>query len=291
MQLDTSEFARFEHTGWERAAPQYEASWSSLTRLFIPHLLAAVNLKSPGRLLDVACGPGYVAEAARAEGLEGTGVDFSAAMIRLGRQRSPEIDFQEGDAQSLPFEDGQFDFVVMNFGLRHLSDPERAFAEAARVLRPQGRFGFTVWAEPTVNPGAKIVDDAVSAHADISVDVPKGPQYFGFTDGAECARILARSGFAPASVKCERVTAVWNVPTADFLFDAEMHGGVRTAALLSAQTPAALYKIRQQIRESVLAHGTPNGFGIQFAANIVAASSCKPSAEGPGTQMRSNRRS
>jgi ubiquinone/menaquinone biosynthesis C-methylase UbiE len=70
-----------------------------------------------------------------------------------------------------------YDRVQMNFGPLHLSSPEKACAEAFRVLRPRGKFGFTIWAEPHENPGGKIVNDAIEAHADLNVDVPEGPRF------------------------------------------------------------------------------------------------------------------
>jgi ubiquinone/menaquinone biosynthesis C-methylase UbiE len=95
-------------------------------------------------VLDVACGPGYVAEAARERGATPIGVDFSPAMVRVARARVSDIDFRLGDATALDFEAARFDVVVANFGVIHVADPGAAFAEARRVLRPDGAFAFTV---------------------------------------------------------------------------------------------------------------------------------------------------
>src|SRR5437867_736383 len=146
-------FSQLEREGWQRVARKYEDAWSGLTRLFIPPLLQAAGVKAGSRLLDVACGPGYAAEAALALGAEAIGVDFSAEMIRLARERAPTIEFRVGDAQALDFEDNSFHAVVMNFGVLHLTNPEAAFAEARRVLRPGGRYAFTVWTGPDNCPG------------------------------------------------------------------------------------------------------------------------------------------
>jgi len=61
-------FSQLEYTGWQRVAGKYDSAWGGLTRLFIRPLLDAIRLEPSLPLLDVACGPGYVAEAARALG-------------------------------------------------------------------------------------------------------------------------------------------------------------------------------------------------------------------------------
>src|SRR5262245_52350906 len=72
--------------------------------------------------------------------LLGYGYDYA----HLPRARTfTKVRFTQGDAQDLPFERAGFDRVLMNFGLLHVSHPERACAEACRVLKPGGKFGFT----------------------------------------------------------------------------------------------------------------------------------------------------
>ena len=157
---------RFEHAGWQRVADKYDSAWASLTRQFIPHLISAAQVSLGMWLLDVACGPGYVSAAVKKLGAVPTGIDFSERMIAIARMMFPDIAFIQGNAQALPFPNASFDRVLSNFGLLHVSHPEMACAEACRVLKPKGRFGFSVWAGPEKNPGAKIVNDAIEAHAD-----------------------------------------------------------------------------------------------------------------------------
>jgi SAM-dependent methyltransferase len=265
------QFTEFEHRGWERVAGKYESAWSSLTRLFIPHLLEAVKVAQGDRLLDVACGPGYVAESAHAMGAKTVGIDFSAEMIRLAKERNPQLEFREGDAQALDFPDNSFDIVVINFGVLHLSRPEQAMAEAARVLRPGGRLAFTVWAGPEHSPGAKLVEAAIRVHADMNVELPKGPDYFGFGDAELCRRILATAGFDPYSLVFNTVVEDWRVPTADFVFEAERDAGVRTAGLLAAQNKETLDAIRAEMATSLAPFATPNGYAIPYGAHVISA--------------------
>jgi SAM-dependent methyltransferase len=266
------EFTTFEHEGWQRVAGKYEHAWSELTQAFIPHLLKAVGARSGQRILDVACGPGYVSEAVKAQGAEVVGIDFSSEMVRLAREKNPGIDFREGDAQLLDCDDNSFDCVVMNFGLLHLSKPEAAFAEARRVLRPNGRYGLTVWADPDNSAGARLVEEAVQAHANMDVQLPPGPDYFAYGNVTDCRRALETAGFDPGSLTFETVTVEWQLPSPSHLFQAECNAGVRTAALLAKQTPETLDKIKSQIEQSVGNHAKGDYFAVPFGAHVIAIS-------------------
>ena len=140
---DPAAFRDFEHAGWTSNVSEYGAAFTRLTRQSVIPLLDAVNLRHGARLLDVATGPGYVAAAAAARGARALGVDFSAPMVAHARAINPAVEFQEGDAEAVSFEDCSFDAVVMNFGMLHLARPERAMTEAARVLKPGGCFAFS----------------------------------------------------------------------------------------------------------------------------------------------------
>lgn len=263
-------FTEFEHQGWERVADKYDTVWSSSTRQFIPPLLEAAEVSGKSSILDVGCGPGYVAAAAAERGATPIGLDFSKEMIAIARKTFPQIEFREGDAQNLPFAEASFDRVLSNFALLHLAAPERACAEACRVLKPGGQFGFTTWAQLAENPFVKLVDDAIQAHANLEVDLPQGPPHYLFAGREEFRKALERAGFDGASMKFKLHTIEWNVPGAQFIFEAELNAGVRTAGLLARQTPGALRAIQSAIEDAIRPYAKGNGFAIPKAAYIVA---------------------
>ena len=96
------------------------------------------GLMPGGSALDVACGSGKLtaelAKLARPGGRV-VGLDFSPQMLEVARRDHPGIEFIEGDALKLPFEDASFDAATIAFGLRNLADPVRGLREMTRVAR------------------------------------------------------------------------------------------------------------------------------------------------------------
>ena len=96
------------------------------------------QLRAGGSALDVACGSGKLtAELKRIAGREGrvVGLDFSPRMLDIARATYPSLEFIEGDALSLPFDDGSFDAATIAFGLRNLANPIKGLQEMIRVAR------------------------------------------------------------------------------------------------------------------------------------------------------------
>jgi ubiquinone/menaquinone biosynthesis C-methylase UbiE len=268
MKASYDTFDALEREGWRRVAEKYEEAWSRLTSLFIPALLEVASPKPGERLLDVATGPGHVCAAARSRGAQVIGVDFCEPMIQRARERYPGIDFRQGDAQALEFADRSFDIVTMSFGLMHLPRPDTGVREARRVLRQRGRFVFTIWAD---GPGDRLVNSAIKAHASSDIAVPAAPDYSEYAKPDRCRKALQKAGFDAGSMEVRTVTCNWRVPTASFLFEAERDAGVRTAAVLAAQTPAALAAIQRDIENAVRRYAADGGFSIPFAAHVIGA--------------------
>ncbi len=268
---DPGAFRSFEHAGWQNVSRQYHESFANLTSQAIEPLLNTVRAGKGTRLLDVATGPGYVAAVASQRGASVIGVDFSAAMVAEASRQYPGVEFRDGDAEALPFPNGSFDAVVMNFGLLHLGSPEQAFIEAHRVLRTSGQFAFTVWCKPEVAVGFGIVLDAVQAHGQMNVPLPPGPPFFRFSDPGECLQALFKAGFTMPEVV--HIPQIWRLPSPDALFNTMQGATVRSSGMLRAQSAEALEAIGKSIREAVAAY--QKGEGIELPMPAVLASAKK----------------
>jgi SAM-dependent methyltransferase len=237
MSFEPDAVRAFEHAGWQRAAASYEKTFAHATAPFIALLLDAAEVARTSRVLDVACGPGYVAAAAAARGAAAHGLDFSAAMVGIAQAMHPEVAVREGDAEALPYPDSAFDAVVSSFGMHHVPRPEVAIAQAYRVLAPGGRVGFTVWADPAENVAWGLVFGAIARCGDQSATrtPPPGGSFNRIDD---CLRALEAASFADRSARIAR--AEWALPDGRALITALSAGTVRMAALIAAQQPSAL---------------------------------------------------
>jgi len=104
------------------------------------------------RLLDVACGSGLAIELAGLRGASCSGIDASARLVAVARDRNPGCDIRVGDMNALPWDPASFDVVTSFRGI--WGTTPGAVAEIYRVLRPGGRAGITVWGHLKISPGA-----------------------------------------------------------------------------------------------------------------------------------------
>ena len=116
----------------------------------IEHCVVRLNPQPGERILDLATGTGWTSRAIARRGATVMGVDIAADLLVAARARAEAeylpIQYRLGDAESLPFETGEFDAVVSTFGIMFASRPEAAAEELARVCRKGGRIALTTWA-------------------------------------------------------------------------------------------------------------------------------------------------
>ncbi len=103
-----------------------------------------------GRVLDVATGTGLVAARLRDRAHAVVGIDQSAGMLAIARERlGAAVELVEGPAEQLPFDDRSFDHLTFTYLLRYVDDPGATLAELARVVRPGGTIAMLEFAVPT----------------------------------------------------------------------------------------------------------------------------------------------
>jgi SAM-dependent methyltransferase len=136
---------------WVDSMPDAYERWlvPTVFRPFAVDLARRVSARAPRRVLELAAGTGVLTRelVGGASAADVTATDLNAAMVEVGRERAPGAAWRQADAMDLPFDDGQFDVVVCQFGVMFFPDKPAAFAEARRVLTPDGTLLVSTWDE------------------------------------------------------------------------------------------------------------------------------------------------
>ena len=115
----------------------------------IEHAVLRLAPQPGERILDLATGTGWTSRLVARRGAKVVGVDLGEDLIRAAQERARAegltIEYRVADAESLPFEDGEFDAVVSTCGIMFASRPEAAASELARVTCRDGRIALTTW--------------------------------------------------------------------------------------------------------------------------------------------------
>lgn len=261
-------FADWERDSWEARAAAYAAEVGRLTGGAIPALLAAAEVTAGTRLLDVATGPGFVAESAVARGATVVAVDQSAAMVEIARRRLPKVDVRQATAERLGLPNASYDAVVANFLLNHLARPDVGLSELVRVLAPGGRLALTVWDLPAANRAMGLLGDVVT-EIGIRGVVPSGPDSVAFADRGAFAALLTRAGLVDVTVQ----PIGWTL-------DVEPGGWFDTVAAAMPRSGAVLAQAdedqKAQARAAYVAralalHGTAAGLVAMPAAAVLGS--------------------
>ena len=172
-----------------------------------------VAASSPGSVLETAAGSGVVTRALAPRlgaGARYVVTDLNQPMLDYAATRQgadSRIEWRQADALDLPFGDASFDVVCCQFGAMFFPDRSAGYAEARRVLKPGGRFVFSVWGRIEENAFA---DDVTNAVATVFPDDPpcflaRTPH--GYHDVALIRADLTRAGFTNIRIETREKTS------------------------------------------------------------------------------------
>jgi demethylmenaquinone methyltransferase / 2-methoxy-6-polyprenyl-1,4-benzoquinol methylase len=191
---------------FDRIAPVYDAMnhvmTAGLDRRW--RKLTAKAVVWPGaRVLDACCGTGDLAVEDERRGGRVVALDFSERMLERARKKSGAIEWVQGDALALPFEDDAFDAATVGFGVRNFADLEVGLRELARVLRPGGKLAvleitrprgilrpfFRLWFDVLVPVAGRVLPGG-KAYTYLPASVRR------FPGPDDLSRLLGAAGFA-----------------------------------------------------------------------------------------------
>ncbi len=205
-------------------------------------LCEALDLRAGQRVLDVAAGNGNVTLAAARRWCKVVSTDYVPALLERARERAAadrlDIDFQQADAEALPFADETFDVVVSTFGVMFTPDQERAAAELIRVCRHGGKIGLANW---TPDSFIGQLFKTMGKHLPPPAGV-KSPALWGTE-----ARISEMFGRQASSIKAERRAFVFRYLSAQHWLDVFRTYYGPTLKAFAALEPSAQAALAQEL--------------------------------------------
>ncbi|BBP02652.1 hypothetical protein TPL01_00840 [Sulfuriferula plumbiphila] len=144
--IDLAAVKNKQHLAW--SAGDYAVVGTTL-QIVGESLCEALDLRAGERVLDVAAGNGNATLAAARRWCDVVSTDYVPALLERGRTRANAeglpVQFEQADAENLPYPDHSFDVVLSTFGVMFTPDQDKAAAEMARACKPGGRIGLANW--------------------------------------------------------------------------------------------------------------------------------------------------
>jgi ubiquinone/menaquinone biosynthesis C-methylase UbiE len=245
----------------QKFVPALFGSWA-------PKVADAAGIGLGDHVLDVACGTGALArEASKRVGPEGsvTGLDLNEGMLAVAKRVQPDVDWRQGDAAALPFENDRFDVVVSQFGLMYFPERIAALREMWRVLKPGGRLAVASWASFERAEGyrvlAEIAERRTTAEAAAILRAP-----FEIGDADELLGLYRAAGIEKMEFETREDFA--RFPSVEELVSAEVEGSPIGDRLSEAEYQALLDEAKVGLATYCNGDGS---LAAPIAAHIVTA--------------------
>ena len=241
---------------------------------FAKGLLEFAQLHVGEHVLDVACGTGIVARLAWPQVAPSgrvVGLDVNAAMLDVARRAAEEagmsIEWQEGDAASMPLADGAFDAVLCQLGLQYFSERHAALMEMRRLLRASGRLVLSVLRPVEYNPSHAVFADALERHVSAAAAATRRAP-FTLSDRDEIRALVAGAAFHDVVVQLD--VRVVRFPSAEAMVRIMMAGTPLATAMAEAD-PAVLQTVIAEVTTGLSAYEDDRGLALPMQAWVVTA--------------------
>ncbi len=245
----------------------------AMFRPWAAKVVAAAEIRTGDRVLDVACGTGILArEALPHVGGDGfvAGLDPDPGMLTVAKRLAPSVEWREGVAASIPYDDGFFNTVISQFGLMFCPDRSAAVREMWRVLAPGGRLAVAVW-DSLENSEAYPIEVALLQRlaGRKAADALRAPFVLG--DREQLSALFRDAGVTSVEVTTHHGRA--RFPSIRAMVEADLRGWlpVMGVTLAESQIESILPEAEQGLAQYVTPEGT-----VEFEAPAHLVIGTKP---------------
>jgi SAM-dependent methyltransferase len=241
-------------------------------RRYHQRLLTAAEVGADEHVLDIGCGTGLSTREAAEAAVFGSalGIDISEQSLATARRLSEEqglrnVSFEEGDAQVHPFPAQRFSLGISRFGTMFFADPEAAFTNIARALRPGARLVQLVWQDQTQQEWVAVIRDALGGGR----SAPPPGAAFSLADPDVAERLLVGTGFGDVQIVDVR-EPVYYGPDPDAVCEAirNLH---MARDLLEGLDPDQTDQAFRRLLDVLAARQTADGIWFDSRAWIITA--------------------
>ena len=268
---------------WSGSAPFWEKHRDVIREMFAPITQALVEDGQIGRghtVLDIATGPGEPAlTVASLVGPEGKvfGVDPIPAMVEAARREAgrvalPNVEFEVGFAEQLPFAANTFDAVISRFGIMFFPSPVAGVREMLRVLKPGKRLALAVWHFAEKNPFHYSLSRVMDRYVHSPPPDPDALDAFRFAKPGKLREVFAEAGVRDASERLLRFAIETPMSVEDYwALRIEMSDKLREK--IRALSERQLIEVKRQGLESLSEYSSERG--MSFPAEVLIVSGTK----------------
>lgn len=244
-------------------------------------LLAGLDLGKALSIADIGCGGGattqLVADAA-AQGSRVEGLDISSLLIEVAKERQTpsgrRVEFEVTDVEHDEGQRGPYDLLISRFGVMFFRDPERAFANLVRWMRPEGKLLFVVWGSAKDCPAISSIRKVIEACVELPAPKVDAPGPFRYGDPAKLLSALASAGLGELEVQEQEFSLpVGGGVGAEAAADFALSSYSSYAELLAKAEP----QVARDVRAKVMDHYSQfevNGM-VHMAAKVLFVRGCK----------------